>query len=443
MMAGLTSKLIEKNDIIVVAVSGGIDSMVLLDMLCQKRDALHLSVVVAHVNHRMRLESEEEYAFVAEKCQSYNVAFYGMILDYQGEDNFHNYSRNKRYQFFYEIAKKVHANKIALAHHADDQAETILMRLVRGSGFIGYAGISERLAYRDIEIIRPLLHTTRSEIELYQTKHKIIFRQDSSNLLDKYTRNRFRHHILPLIEQENPLYHEKFDQFATYITETYALISRLSTAFIDASVTFALDKAVVSVTAFTALDRAVTRDVIKRIVDCLTLDGFELSFANIESILGLAISDKPNARLILNKNLCIVRKYNLISFETITTEAFAFSQEIPTFGTYPLPNGDMVVITEKRSDIDGISIELWYNNLRFIFPMTFRSRRDGDRIKIIGGTKKISELLIDMKIPFEERNHLAVGITAQAEIFWVPGLKISPVTKTGKQIIYLTYVKGK
>ncbi|MDD3842317.1 MAG: tRNA lysidine(34) synthetase TilS [Candidatus Izemoplasmatales bacterium] len=439
----LNLNLIKKNDVIVIAVSGGIDSMVLLDAICRLKNDLNLTIIVAHVNHRMRLESEAEYTFVENKCQSYNVAFYGMTLDYQGEENFHNFSRNKRYQFFYEIAVKVNATKIALAHHADDQAETILMRLVRGSGFIGYAGISERINYHDLEIIRPLLHTTKAEIDKYQIEHQLEFRQDASNFQDKYTRNRFRHHLMPLIEQENPLYHDKFAQFSTYISEAYQLISRLSILFIDTSVSFIQDKASVVVAEIAALDRAVARDVIKRTIDRLTNNSLELTYTNFEDVLNVITGNKPNARITLNQKLRVIRKYDCLSFEPIILDTLSFSQIISTFGTYPLPNGDTVTVTEKRSDIDGISIELWYNNLRFIFPMTFRSRQDGDRIKLTGGTKKVSELLIDLKIPLDDRNRLAIGINPQGEIFWIPGIKISPVTKIGDQVIYLTYAKGK
>lgn len=433
---------ISKHDRIVIAVSGGIDSMVLLDALCAIKEEYELQLTVCHVNHKVRIESDEEYEFVSEKCKQYGIQFEGMILSPQDVENFHQYARNQRYEFFYETAKKVGANKIALAHHADDQAETILMRLVRGSGFIGYAGISGDGLYKDLPLIRPLLGTTRKEITAYQTKHHVEYRTDSSNFEDHYTRNRYRHHLMPVIEKEDPKYQEKFQQFSTYITEAYQLIKRLTSSFLSEKVKFTENEASLPVADFLNLDRAVARDVIKKTVDRLTNDGLELSFRHLNNILNLASNPKPNARISINKALIVRRRYQELCFSKTSPKIFPEEIIVDGFGSFALKNGDTVNIQENPSDTGGISIELWYNNLDFVFPLYCRNRRIGDRIRLSAGTKKISDLLIDLKVPREEREKVLVMENRNHEIFWIPGYKIGPLAREGNQKIYVSYRKG-
>jgi tRNA(Ile)-lysidine synthetase-like protein len=437
----LNQALLQENDSIVVAVSGGIDSMVLLDALCALRETYHLTLIVAHVNHRVRNESEEEYVFVAQQCKAYDVAFEGMTLVHDPTDNFHNYSHIKRYQFFYETAQKYYASKIALAHHADDLSETILMRLVRGSSFIGYAGILEQVPYQTCQLIRPLLAVTRKEIVHYQTTHHLEFRSDASNEEDKYTRNRFRHHLMPLIEQEDPRYRAKFAQFSTYLTEAYALIHRLAENFIQTAVKWTGGEASLSLVAFTGLDRVIARDVIKKIVDQLTGDQVELSFAHFENVLKITTSPKPNARITIDRSLRVLRRYDELCFQTSTPIESPVNQPIYGFGTTVLSNGDTVIIGENPSNSDGISIELWYNNLDFVFPLTVRNRQNGDRIKLTDGTKKINDLLIDRKVVMQERNRILVFLNPHQEVLWIPGYRISPLAREGASKIHLTYVR--
>ena len=213
----INQSLIAKNDVIVVAVSGGIDSMVLLDQLNRLKKRMNLTLIVAHVNHSVRLVSDEEYEFVQTTAIRYGNHFEGIVFPKLPHARFHEEARHRRYEFFYDVAKKYQANKIALAHHADDQAETILMRLVRGTSFKGYGGMLPETQLSDIVLIRPLLNITRKTIEIEMKKTSLDYRHDASNDEDDYTRNRFRHHILPTLEKENPLYRQKIIQFANNV----------------------------------------------------------------------------------------------------------------------------------------------------------------------------------------------------------------------------------
>lgn len=445
---GLMRKIINRDlfspgDVVIVAVSGGIDSMVLLDALAAERTALGLRLVVAHVNHGIRNASEEEYRFVERRCAEYDVPFEGMTLDPQKSGNFHQYARNRRYEFFAETARKHGAKKIALAHHADDQAETILMRLTRGSGFIGYAGMSERTAYGELELVRPLLHVSKQTIWEYQKEKNLEFRNDVSNDEDHYTRNRFRHHVLPVIAAEDPRYSEKFAQFSTYVGEAYVLVSRLTREYLESEVEWEPTEASFPVASFLSLDRIVARDVVKRVVDRLTGNTLEISFRHLGDVLALAANVRPNAGITVDKRLRVLREYDRLRFQTIPTSPRPFSVSISGPGRHELPNGDTVIIGENPCIDDGICIEVWYNRLDFLFPVTVRTRQAGDRIRLSGGTKKVADLLIDRKVPAEERARIPLFLNAAGEIFWIPGHRIGSVTGNGEQKIQICYVKGK
>jgi tRNA(Ile)-lysidine synthetase-like protein len=435
--------LLKDADAIVVAVSGGIDSMVLLDQLCSLRERLHLRLSVAHVNHRRRKASDEEWDFVRSRCEEYGVPFFGKVLQPNPDGNFHQYARTERYAFFREVARQTQSNKIALAHHADDQAETVLMRLIRGSGFIGYAGMAEQTEEGGIIIIRPLLKVTKQAIIDYQTEHELPFRQDASNEEDHYTRNRFRHHIIPALAKEDPQYARKIRQFSEYVRDAYVLIERMSADFLHNSVRFSETSADVSVQEFAALDRMVAFDVVKKIVDRLSGDRLELNHRQLESTLRLAQKTKPNAQIPLGLDLWVLRRYEVLRFRSHPTTALSFSQSIPGFGTFPLPNGDTVIITQNPCVLDGISLELWYNKLDLVFPMTVRTRQNGDRIRLPGGTKKIADLMIDLKVPREEREDAVVILDANQEIVWIPGFKVGILARQGDQKIMIHYQRGK
>ena len=155
----------KKNETIVIALSGGADSMVLLDILNHLELNLHL--IISHVNHKKRTESDIEYKNIKDLSEKLNLPFEGLIVKKNQKVNFHDDSRNQRYSFFKAVAQKYKATKIIVAHHLDDQIETTLMRITRGTSFSGYAGIPKIRKDRNISIVRPLMDVTKQEILNY------------------------------------------------------------------------------------------------------------------------------------------------------------------------------------------------------------------------------------------------------------------------------------
>ncbi|MDP3130378.1 MAG: tRNA lysidine(34) synthetase TilS [Bacillota bacterium] len=429
-------------DKIVVAVSGGIDSMVLLHLLASLRGRRKLELVVAHVDHQKRKASAEDARFVEALCAEYRIPFESMQLEPVGSGNFHDRARKIRYSFFRDVAKRYGATKIALAHQADDQAETILIRLVRGAALAGYAGIPEYAKKDGVELVRPLLHTSRAEIAAYQALHDIPYRIDESNAEDVYTRNRFRHRLMPEIAKENPRYLQKFAQFAAYIDEAHAVVRRLADEFVAAAVRFETDRVGFSASAFLRLEAAVRKEVVKLGFDRLTGDAIELSHAQMLAAIGIISAIKPHGSFDLPGGCRIEKNYDSVAFTRHTVGAMPFSVPIPGFGRYPLPDGSVLSVAAKPDNIDGIQMELCYNYLDFIFPMTLRTRKNGDRIAFAYGTKKLKDLFIDRKLPMDERNRMALLIGKTGEVLWIPGLNIKSAAPTGRETIYLSYTRG-
>jgi len=210
---------IRYRDIVALGISGGPDSMALLDLIIKLKSELDLIVIVCHVNHNIREESKEEEIYLREFCREQGLQFEFMKIENYGDDNFHNEARSIRYNFFDNVCKENNARFLMTAHHGDDLIETILMRIVRGSTLKGYSGFSKVIERDDYTILRPLVTVTKKELEDYCKDNKIKYFIDNSNMKDTYTRNRYRKYVLPFLKNEDAMVHEKFLKFSETLME--------------------------------------------------------------------------------------------------------------------------------------------------------------------------------------------------------------------------------
>ena len=207
-------KSINENDKVVIACSGGPDSMALLSLLCNLRNEKKFDIICAHVNHNKRKESASEALMVEKYCKENAVIFEGIKFEEYEKGNFEAVARKKRYEFFEEVMKKHEARKLFTAHHGDDLAETILMRLTRGSTLKGYSGFTKYNHSEWYELYRPLVYMTKQELLDYVNENNIPYAIDKTNTDTKYTRNRFRHEILPELKKEEPNIDRKLLKFS-------------------------------------------------------------------------------------------------------------------------------------------------------------------------------------------------------------------------------------
>lgn len=198
-------RLLNKNDKVLVGVSGGPDSLALLYLLNSLKNNLKLKLYIAHFDHMLRKDSVKDARFVRKLSVELKIPFTDArvrVKKLAGKGSLEEIARNARLNFLFRVAKKVKADKIALGHNLDDQAETVLMRILRGAGLYGLAGISPIRKINGFTVIRPLIATSRKEIEGFLRKNKIKPRLDTTNLENVYLRNKIRNQLLPLLEEK-------------------------------------------------------------------------------------------------------------------------------------------------------------------------------------------------------------------------------------------------
>ena len=382
---------------IVVAVSGGEDSVALINILHN----LKYEVIMAHVNHHMRTESEEEEKEMISFAKKLNIPIEISEYHFDGKDNFHNASHNARYSFFKDVCKKYNTNIIATAHHLDDQAETILMKLMEGSNLYGYGGISIVNDDGNYRIIRPLLCASKKEI--YDYCHLY----DFSNHEDHYLRNRLRHHIIPLLKNECNDFYAKIFEYSNQAKEAFAYIRHQSIEFLDKY------ENKIYLSEYNKLDVALQKDIISLLLE---RNSIRKNYDIINDIYIFLKENKGTKHLILAANNNLIRTYdyayinikNDISYDEIILDM----EESKIYG-----NKYRFTLTKNIANVNAKYIKLCYNKL--VFPVHVRPRKNGDEIETIYGNKKVNRIFIDAKVSKENRDYIPIITDNDDNILWV------------------------
>ncbi|AMA74508.1 tRNA lysidine(34) synthetase TilS [Aneurinibacillus thermoaerophilus] len=450
-----TYSLLEIGDKIVVAISGGPDSAALLHALAQMRNQYNWRVVAAHLNHQFRgEEAEEDSRYVQRLCEQLSVPCFVEAADVPGMIaetglNPQEAARQVRYRFLRKVAERMGGAKLATAHHADDQLETILMRFVRGTGAEGLAGIPLRRVEQGIEIIRPLLEVTREQIERYCVEHSLMPRQDRSNLSDKYFRNRVRRHWIPLMKKENPHLTTAAAHLAEVLREENDYLQRESEGKLASIIEEQnVNTIVIRQKDFLRHHLALQRRMIKLILSyLLKSDVKEIGYAHIENIRQIIKEAHPSASLYLPGSLQVRREYQRVIFST-SEEApsippYIYSLDIP--GQVYIPEVDRIIRcfygnreAEKRLAEGTYAV---FDPAGVKGRLYVRQRRAGDRMTPQGmsGSKKVKDILIDMKIPRLARERIPL-LTDGEHILWIPGVKRSNKYLPPKEMDIVLYV---
>ena len=418
-------KLIETDETIVVGVSGGIDSMVLLNVLY----TLGYKLVIAHVNHNVRVESKDELIFVSNYAKERNIPFESTVLERINGVNFQDEARRLRYEFFFDIARKYNATKIATAHHLDDLLETVLMRISRGSNLYGYGGIKPIIYYGGISLVRPLLCVNRKEIKKYQEEKNIPFMEDATNSKDKYTRNRYRHNVVPILVEENPNIYQNILRYSKQMYQAFDYIRKESKAL------YVKNKGEIFNEEFLNLDDAIKLDYISYILE---QNNIPCSYNKILLIRNMIVNRSPNGVVSISKDYDFIKKYST-SFisKKVYNEDYEFLLNLDEEAI--LPDGSIVKITRNIKNNSEIYLKLCYNTL--VLPLKIRNRRDGDYFTFKFGRKKIKDLFIDMKIPMDVRNSVPIVLDQNDNILGIPGIIKGP--RDVVDPIYIVYEVNK
>lgn len=431
-------------DKVVVALSGGPDSICLLHILYTLRDKLGISLVAAHVNHCLRGEEsyvDEEY--VKEFCNLIGVECYTVREDIgkiseEKKISTEMAGREVRYAFFEHVLKKVNGSKVAIAHNANDQAETVLMRIIRGTGIEGLVGIKP---VRDKVFVRPIIDISRREIEEYCIKKNLNPRIDKSNLETIYTRNKVRLELIPYIEDNfNPHIIETLNRLSASMKEDSDYISNIAREYYSKYCKKEEDKIIIKKQVFKehiALLSRIIRMAIKELKGNLN----NLDKKHIYDIMDLQ-SGTTGKYIMLPEGIRVLNDYGDICFYNERNINLNFKLE----DEYELKIGE-----KNNLEQLGINIEIKlvhrqevdkFDHKEFIKSFDYdkingaiklRYRRNGDKFTPFGmkGSKKLKDLLIDLKIPKDKRDKIPLILFGD-DIAWIVGYRISEKFKIDK-----------
>ena len=415
---------LQKGDVIVIANSGGPDSMCLLNVLLSLRDKYDLKLICAHVNHNVREESKDEKVFIEEYSKEHGVLFESMVIEHYGDDNFHNEARKIRYNFFDDVVKKYNANYLMTAHHGDDLMETILMRIVRGSTLKGYSGFERIVDNESYKIVRPLIFITKEEAKKYDEDNNIPYVTDKSNFKSKYTRNRYRMKVLPFLKEEDPNVHEKFLKYNETLLEYDSFINKeikknINNIYVDGDIM--LDK-------YLELDPLIQKKIVYYILEDVFKDNLMIiTDRHVKLIMDLANSKRANAKICLPRGIEVVKTYDKLDFKNEIKETVSYEMELDKFAK--LPNNHQIETVSSEESNNNNVCRLLSDEISL--PLYVRTRRLGDKmaLKKVGGYRKVKDIFIDCKVPKKDRDLWPLVVDSKGNIIWIPGIKKSKFSK--------------
>lgn len=423
------NSLLNDNDKVVVGLSGGPDSMCLLNILLSINKKIE--IICAHINHNIRKESIKEVEFVRDYCQKKNVIFETITFDKKSKDK--DYSeqelREKRYEYFEQIIKKYKAKYLFTAHHGDDLIETILMRISRGSNLKGYCGFQVETPKEGYKIIKPLIFASKDDINEYNKDNNIPSVKDYTNDEDNYTRNRYRHNVLPFLKSENKNVHLKYLKFSRELTKYYNYVSKV----VENEINKRYNKKVLDITEFTRLDDLIQTKIIEYVLDDNYIDNLYLvSDKHVNFIIEIINNPKPNIELNLPDDLRITKSYNKLRITRNKKNNKDYN--IMLNGNKELPNKHCVEFLDSTDQNSNYYLKL--NSKEIKLPLYIRNRKNGDKmtIKNMKSPKKIKDIFIDCKLPTEERDSQPLLVDSNGEILWIPGIKKSKFDKANNEM---------
>ena len=373
-------ELVQPGEEVVCAVSGGADSVALLFALYLLKEKLQIRLSAAHFNHHLRgAESDQDQAFVEDFCSRYDIPLYkGGAAVETGPKGLEAAARDARYGYL-----KTLPGRIATAHTADDNAETVLMHLIRGTGLKGLGGIAPKSG----KLIRPMLTVTRQEVMAFLQEWNLPHVEDQSNHTDQFLRNRLRHHVMPLLNRENPRLAENVSAMAMQLRQEEHYLSRQVELTDRVSVLREMDPALRN----RALESFLRQQGVK-----------EPQREQIQLLKCLVFSNNPSARGAFPGRVTIGREYDRL-IRLPRQEAPDTAQL--TLGSQKLPQWKLEIhVSQAQSLEQGKTVFTVQPEGKIVV----RSRLPGDRIRLPGGSKTLKKLFIDEKIPAWERPFLPV-----------------------------------
>ena len=402
----------------VLAVSGGVDSMVLLEQFIQLQKKYPIIITVVHIHHHLRKESDEEEVMVREFCRKRNLSVdvYHWEEGSSQNSGIEEKARQFRYEKLKESQQKHHASYVVLAHHADDQAETVLMKLTRGSTLEGIAGMKPIRPFGEGYLIRPFLTVDKKALYEYASIHQILYSEDTTNQSVAYTRNRFRQEMIPLFKKENPKFNQKIQEFTKTLQEQQELIGTITYQWMEQALVELPNGWSWNKDSYLkqpiGLQKVILVEMSKKI-------GGLLSTKNVSDIHKAILSDTSQLSLNLPKGWIFQKRYQQLFLVKKEVEAIVYKE----FRVGKVQMEDIVLSKNERvsfSKEEGWEMKVSCED----FPLTIRRRKPGDSLLLRSNQhQSLRRYCINEKIPNEEREKLWVVENATKEIIAILGFR--------------------
>lgn len=437
----------EPGQTVVVAVSGGPDSMALLHILWRMAQPERERIIAAHVNHRFRgAEADAEAELVKQTASDWGIHHEVTAIDVPRfiEDtgmNAQAAARLKRYEFLGQVAARYGARRLFLGHHADDQAETVLMRVLRGTGISGLAGIPYRRVENNLELIRPLLRITKEELIAYCERNGVPFATDSSNGNRRYFRNTVRLDLIPMLERHNPRLKSALVRLAAMAAADDDYLETEARRWLDEVAEPDGEGFRIRLSQFRGLHVALQRRMIKLILRCCADPWNSLDFQHIEDMLQAMLDDRDTVtQFDLGGGWTFRRMYNTAYIGPAPLERLPYSytiSEIPSAQTLGA-SGRIIRFDRWEGACTSLPANRWeafFDASALLLPLVVRTRRSGDRMAPLGlnGSKKVQDIFVDAKIPRAKREDWPVVADAKGNIVWIPGVCRSALAPIGAE----------
>ncbi|MFP7256083.1 tRNA lysidine(34) synthetase TilS [Terribacillus goriensis] len=426
---------------ILAGVSGGPDSMALLHFLKEQKQRRNWHIIALSVDHGLRgEESRLDTVFVKEICEKWGIVSEAVTLDVPGWKEAHQQStqvaaREMRYSYFEECMSRYDADALFLAHHGDDQAETILMRLARGSNPAAVSGMDIKRPFAGGELIRPMLSCSKAQIQQYCEQHDIPYRIDPSNASEDYTRNFFRHRVLDPIKKEFPTFHQHAQRFSEALKADEAYLEGQAAEMFAELVEYDAGKQAAAfeidrfLTYPIALQRRVYHLILIYLYQALPVD---LHHRHEAQFFELIASSKANSSLDFPAGLQLTKSYSrmTVSFRNEAKDLFHYTFHAP--GCVTLPDGSLLTASFTPHSTENGSHDFVLPLADVTLPLQIRTRKNGDKMKLRGmrGTKKVKDIFIDEKIPAVKRRDWPIVEDATGTILWLIGLRKGETGRT-------------
>jgi len=440
-------EMFEKGDRVLVAVSGGPDSVALVHILNTVAGDYSLQLAIAHLNHSLRgQESDRDAGFVAALAEKFELPCYLEKKDVKAFQRRRRLSleeaaRRVRYEFYEAVSTKDGFNKIALGHHSDDNAELVLMNLLRGSGPLGLSGIAP---VRDSKIVRPLIHLKRFEILEYVSAKKIAFVTDTSNIDPAYRRNRIRHCLMPELKKSyNPAIVDSLNRLGEILqAEDQWMDQALESVFADSIIDQTSDGIRLDLPKFNKMHPAAGRRIIRKAILSVKHDLRRITFSHVDAVLDLAGKIRSGGFLDLPDGIRVIKDTAVLTIKKKgregLTDMINYRYKIFAEGTTPIIEAQVAIklvgidIGDVPEFKDAGTNRAFFDRDCLRFPMVIRNFRPGDRFSPLGvdGTQKLKKFFINNKIPARQRYKCPL-LVSENKIIWVGGLRIDNSVKLG------------